>query len=32
MAAAAMLMSEWAGQVGDRAMRLSILMKTGQRP
>ena len=32
MAAAAMLMSEWAGQVGDRAMRLSILMKTGVRP
>lgn len=32
MAAAAMLMSEWAGQVGDRAMRLSILMKTGKRP
>jgi lysozyme len=32
MAAAAMLFSEWARQVGDRAMRLSILMKTGVRP
>jgi lysozyme len=31
-AAAAMLFSEWARQVGDRAMRLSILMKTGVRP
>lgn len=32
MAAAAMLMSEWAGQVGDHATRLSILMTTGVRP
>jgi lysozyme len=32
LAAAAMLMSRWADQVGDRAMRLSILMEKGARP
>ncbi|MGH7024515.1 MAG: glycoside hydrolase family protein [Caulobacteraceae bacterium] len=32
LAGARMLMSEWADQVGDRAMRLSILMEHGERP
>lgn len=31
LAAAQMLMSKWATQVGDRAMRLSILMERGAR-
>jgi lysozyme len=32
LAAAQMLMSDWAEQVGERAMRLSILMERGMRP
>lgn len=32
VAGAHMLMSRWADQVGDRAMRLSILMEHGERP
>lgn len=32
LAAAQMLMSEWAHQVGDRAMHLSIMMEKGARP
>jgi lysozyme len=32
LAAAAMLMSQWADQVGERAMRLSILLEKGARP
>jgi lysozyme len=32
MASAAMLMSDWADEVGDRAQTLAIMMKTGARP
>jgi hypothetical protein len=31
LAAAQMLMSRWAEEVGERAMRLSILMERGTR-